>query len=88
MSFLAFQVKTTTGDYYDKRKLNRKYHILAVVQLVYDETQIYLDRSSIFFIPKNQVKTTSTRIHDLDDKFRITADYVKLLFDQNKKKFQ
>lgn len=86
-SFRAIQVKTTTRDNFDKPDPDRKYHILAVVQLVDDETQIYLDKSSVFLIPKDQVETTSTRIQDLDS-FRITGDYVKRLFDQKEMRFQ
>jgi hypothetical protein len=81
-SFRAIQVRTTTGDTFDKPNPDRKYHILAVVQLVDDETQIYLDKSSIFLIPRNQVEKTSTRIRNLEQ-FRITNDSVKQLFDQN-----
>jgi len=79
-SFRAIQVKTTTRDSFDKPDPDRKYHILPVVQLVDDKAKIYLDKSSIFLIPRDKVETTSTRIQDLDP-FKITADHVKRLFE-------
>lgn len=77
--FKAIQVKTVTGSVYNKPPAEKKYHILAVVHLVDDETRIHLDESSIFLIPKNQVETLSSQISELRA-FRITAAHLSSLF--------
>jgi hypothetical protein len=85
-SFRAIQIKTTTGDNFDKPNPERKYHILAVVHLVDDKTTIYVDKSSVFLIPRDQVEASPTRIRDLD-RFRMTTDVVTRLFDKDEKTF-
>lgn len=77
--FRAIQVKTTTGENYSKSNLPNLYHILAVVKLVADENTIYLDKSSIFLIPRNKMAEASTRISDLEI-FRMTHDHINSLF--------
>lgn len=77
--FRAIQVKTTTGEEYSKANLPEMYHILAVVQLVDDRDGVYLDRSSVFLIPRDKVQEASTRIDTLDV-FRMTPKHVDSLF--------
>lgn len=78
-SFRAIQVKTTARENFDRPNAQRLFHILAVVHLVADENTIYLDKSSIFLIPSDQVEAVSTRIRDLES-YRMTRDYVRQLF--------
>ena len=57
--FKAIQVKTTTRANYSKDRLPDHYHILAVVQLLDDGPNIFLDRSRVFLIPKSKVEESS-----------------------------
>ena len=77
--FKAIQVKTRTGSIYEPPEAGSKYHILAVVQLNSDETQIYLDKSSVFLIPKDKVNGLSRQFSELGP-FRINSEYVETLF--------
>ena len=77
--FRAIQVKTTKGTRYSKARLPEMYHILAVVQLIGGEESIYLDKSPIFLIPRDQVRDAPTSISRLE-KFRMTQDHVNSLF--------
>ena len=78
-SFRAIQVKTTSGDKFDKSNLDRLFHVLAVVHLVDDDKMIYLDKSSVFLIPKKQITTISNKIVDLKE-FRITPELINNLW--------
>lgn len=77
--FRAIQVKTTTGKVYSKAKIPEMYHIPAVVQLVDDRERVYLDRSSVFLIPRDRVQEASTRIDKLGE-FQMTPRHVDSLF--------
>lgn len=77
--FKAIQVKTVTGSVYNKPAAEKQYHVLAVVKLVCGETQIHLDGSSIFLIPKSKVENLSPQISELGA-FRITAAHLSSLF--------
>ena len=78
-SFRAVQVKTTTKANFDRSKLPKSFDILAAVHLVAGEDTIYLDESSIFLIPCDQVKEVSTNFEELED-FMMTRDHVSELF--------
>jgi hypothetical protein len=67
-TFKAIQVKTSTTKEFSSRNLDRLYHILALVDLVREDKQIYLDKSRIFLLSKNEVKKSSYRVDDLSDK--------------------
>ncbi len=77
--FRAIQVKTTTTGEYSKDRLPPLFHILAVVHLIDDKDTVYLDRSPVFLIPRDQVADASTRTNRLDA-FRMTREQVDSLF--------
>lgn len=65
--FRAIQVKTTTTGTYSIKRLPALYHILAVVHLVGDTKNIYLDKSKVFLIPKDKVDDAPKNIEKLND---------------------
>ena len=75
----AIQVKTTTRAWYSKDRLPGYYHILAIVQLLGDDRDVFLDESRIFFIPRENVDRTSTSCDALED-YLLTQGYVDRLF--------
>lgn len=77
--FRAVQVKTTTREVFTKGNLPEHYHILAVVQLQSDEDKLYLDRSRVFLIARDEVDGLSTHIDNLED-FLLTPPLVDKLF--------
>lgn len=80
-AFRAIQVKTRTGSIFDKPEADRKYHILAIVKLESDETNIYLDKSPVYLVPIEKVNALSGHISESElDSFRITSEHIKSLF--------
>jgi hypothetical protein len=79
-SFRAIQVKTTIRNSFRRPNRDRLFHILAVVQIVDDETTICLDKSSVFLIPRDQVATVSTLLCNLGQ-FKMTPDHVRRIFE-------
>ena len=65
--FRAVSVRTTSRGRYSKPDNNRDYHVLAVVQLIGEDQEVYLDRSRIFLIPRGDVARVSTRCEELED---------------------
>jgi hypothetical protein len=63
--FRAVSVRTTTTGTYNKPEANRLYHVLAVVYLIDDENEVFLDDSKLFFIPKAEVAAASTDCQNL-----------------------
>ena len=63
----AIQVKTTQSDCFRLNNLPSLYHIVALVHLVGENHSIYLDRSQIFLLEKNQITASRYRIADLND---------------------
>lgn len=78
-SFRAIQIKTTKKNRFNTPKLDRKYHLLAIVQLVYSGEKISLDKTPIYIITKEQVKSSTINIKDLEP-YRMNAKYVEKLF--------
>ena len=77
--FKAVSVRTSTTDTYSKPNADRMYHVLAVVELVDDEHQVYLDRSRIFLLARRDVEGASTRLADLGP-YEMSLDRVAALF--------
>jgi hypothetical protein len=77
--FRAIQVKTTTGKTYHKGTLPEHYHIMAVVGLQGQDSEIFLDNSKVFLIPKPDVKGLTTYIAGLK-RYELTRELVALLF--------
>jgi hypothetical protein len=78
-AFRAIQVKTTTRDIYSKANLPDLYHILAVVHLVGDGKLIFLDKSHVFLIPKEDVEGLSIDVGRLE-KYIVSEELVGRLF--------
>jgi hypothetical protein len=77
--FRAIQVKTTTKDSYSKANLPNLYHILAVVHLVGNGDTIYLDRSRVFLIPKDELTAAPTSVNRLG-RYLLKKELVEELF--------
>lgn len=77
-TFRAVSVKTTKVGQYNKPK-ERNYHVLAVVELVGDGQEIYLDRSRLFLIPRERVDGASTDCANLQE-FACCGQVVEQLF--------
>ncbi len=54
-SFCGVQVKTSTKNEFQANNLPEHYHILALVNLQSNESDIFLDRSEVFLVPRNIV---------------------------------
>lgn len=78
-AFRAIQVKTTTGNRFNKNNLPKSFHILAVVQLVSDEARILLDESKIFLVPYERAIELTPNIENIS-KFIMTNKLVDQLF--------
>jgi len=78
-TFRAIQVKTTAGKTYRVDKLPEFYHLLAVVHLVGEDSNLRLDRSRVFLIPKEQVPQASRQIKHLD-RFLLSREHIDELF--------
>lgn len=77
--FKAIQVKTTTNKIFQKPSNDKIYHILAVVNLVGDGSEISLDNSHVFLIKKENVSSISNNIDNLEN-YRMTQELVNELF--------
>lgn len=78
--FRAIQVKTTTTDNFEKPPDGKNYHILAVVRLFGEGNDLWLDKTQIFLIKKEDVKNISFRKKTLDTKYSINKDLINRLF--------
>jgi hypothetical protein len=77
----AIQVKTRTTDSFALGPLPALYDILALVKLVGDGQEVYLDVSAVYLIPKKIVESREiSRFDDLHD-FLIGGKSVSDLFD-------
>ena len=77
--FRDIQVKTTKRDWYSKDRLPERYHILAIVQLLGDGREIFLDKSRVFLVPREIVDKISTRCDALEEHL-LTQGHVDRLF--------
>ena len=77
--FRAIQVKTTATENYSIQDLPELFHILAVVFLVGEGPELYLDQSQVFLISNEQVSTAPRRIERLEE-FRLCQDRIDTLF--------
>ena len=78
-TFKTIQVKTTARKKYSIAKLPESYDLLAVVHLVGEDSHAYLDRSSIFLIPKTLVGKDLVHISKLKD-FILCEENIEKLF--------
>jgi len=77
--FRAVSVRTTTTGRFNKPNGDREYHVLAVVNLVGDNRDVFLDRSDLFLIPQADVAEAPDRCDRLDD-YRFSEGLVRSLF--------
>ncbi|SRR6266446_4010087 len=54
--FRSIQVKTTAGGNFQKRRLPKHYHVLALVNLSANDAGLYLDDSKIYLVPRAAIK--------------------------------
>lgn len=76
--FKAIQVKTSRIDKFILTNL-REFHILALVHLISENTNILLDESKIYLLLKNEVNKITYRVEELIEK-EISRDRVNILF--------
>ena len=79
--FRAVAVRTTTTGRFQKPVADRLYHILAVVHLVGEDQDVYLDQSRLFLIPAGEVEAAGDRCDRLDP-YAFNGDLVQRLFGQ------
>lgn len=77
--FKGGQVKTTASGRLRWENLPEHYHILALVDLVGDEDQIYIDKTIVYLVPRSEVENISSNDGSLD-KFEICKGLVDGLF--------
>lgn len=75
----TIQVKTTLDGVPPWPNADRLYHLLAVVRLKGEDTQIWLDQSEIFLIPKDDLPSLA-RTWDALQPFVISEKHVDELF--------
>jgi len=81
-TFRGIQVKTTAGRRVAGRRLPRHYHILALVHLVATDTDLLLDQSRVFLIPRAAIDRTKGRIPPDFELYELNAQHVAALFGQ------
>lgn len=59
------QVKTTTGDAFDLRKLPKRYHLVLLVKLEGNGKNIFLDSSKIFLLKKEEITQNRYSVSEL-----------------------
>ncbi|MCG8313365.1 MAG: hypothetical protein MI976_09125 [Pseudomonadales bacterium] len=79
--FKGIQVKTTARGNLQWNSLPEHYHILALVSLAGEEDEIYLDATSVFLVPRNEVQNVSPNNGSLEQ-FRICKGLVDELFNE------
>jgi hypothetical protein len=77
--FRAVSVRTTARESYKKPDASRRFHVLAVVHLVDSETEVFLDQSELFLIPKEEVADAPTHHTNLGA-YKFSREHVAKLF--------
>ena len=75
----TIQVKTTTDGVPPWPKVARMYHLLAIVRLEGEETDIFLDQSEIYLVPKDQLPGLPRDWNSLQP-FALSAAHLSNLF--------
>jgi len=81
-TFRGIQVKTTAGRRVTGGRLPKHYRILALVHLVATNTNVLLDQSRIFLIPREAIDKTKGRIPPDFERYELNAQHVAALFNQ------
>lgn len=77
--FKGVQVKTTAKGNLHWNNLPEHYHILALVCLVGEEDEIFLDESIVYLVPRNEVENIHPNNGSLGQ-FKISRPLVEQLF--------
>src|SRR6266404_9404023 len=77
--FRAVSVRTTTTGRFQKPVADRLYHVLAVVHLLGQDRDVYLDQSRVFLIPACDVDAAPDRCDRLDP-YAFSGELVQRLF--------
>ena len=77
--FRAVSVRTTTNGRFNKPDPARAYHVLAIVELLGEDSKIYLDASRIFLVPQAEVAGISIMCAALE-RYLWSDDLVTELF--------
>lgn len=79
-TFKTIQVKAAAvGKRYSVANLPENYDLLAVVYLQGEDTNLLLDQSKIFLIPKSEVKYVPRNIRGIKD-FEMDSDKIDSIF--------
>jgi hypothetical protein len=62
------QVKTTAGNTFNLNNLPEKYHFVLLVKLEGEGDNIFLDRTEIFLLTKEEIAKNTYSVHELTDK--------------------
>ncbi len=79
-SFRGIQVKTTVKGKLRWSNLPEHYHLLALVNLEGEDEDIFLDKSNIYLIPRNEVGNVRPNDGSLE-KYSISQGLVEELFE-------
>lgn len=77
--FRTIQVKTRTNGEFPRNDLPDLYHLYALVHLNGEDSELYLDQTAIYLIPKETVKAW-TRDCNLED-YTINQEHIDVLFE-------
>lgn len=75
----SIQVKTTAGRDYGEKGLPRLYHILVVVHLAGEGSNLLLDTSHVFLISRERVAEAPRNINQLDE-YSLNRAHIDALF--------
>ena len=77
--FRAVSVRTITTGLFKRPSPERFYHVLAVVELIGENDDLYLDRCGVYLIPRADVAKIRPNCRMLEQ-YRITSAGVRALF--------
>jgi len=82
--FKAIQVKTTVKDNFRvrRKKLPKRYHLLALVRLVGEDGEVDWTKSRIYLLPKSEVKKECFTEKELDE-HSLSDHLLDKIFDEN-----
>lgn len=76
---LSYGRGTTAGDTFNLSKLPEKYHFVLLVKLEGEGNNIFLDRTEIFLLTKEEITKSIYSINELADKI-ISQDIIDRTF--------
>jgi len=76
----TIQVKTCTASFKTPLDLPEKYHLVALVKLHGYDTELLLDRTKIYLVPREQIAGLKVNREADMEQFSISQDHVDALF--------